>query len=85
MTTDRNAWARDARTLLAEFGAEWHIAVVPEDTDILICTREQGTATHVIAGTPRMCLDRIRAEPSKPAIVRADSGAWISGPGGDAA
>jgi hypothetical protein len=56
-------WAEDARTLIGEFGNDWQIVRSSDNPLILVCTREQGTTSHVIAGRPGACLDRIRALP----------------------
>jgi hypothetical protein len=82
---EEDSWATDARTLIAEFGDAWAIVRSSDNPLILVCTLESGTTSHVIAGRPGSCLDRIRAlpkvTPDEPTIIRADSGAWISGPG----
>lgn len=78
-----DAWERDARQLLAEFGDTWEIVRAPGDPLSLICERTRGTETYIVAGTPTTCLRRIRelpaAPPPGPIDVRGDAGAWISG------
>jgi hypothetical protein len=79
----RNTWAQDAKDLLA-IAPDWTITRADSDPMTLVCARRRGTEVRVIAGSPRVCLDRISdivMTEHKPAIVRADRGAWISGPG----
>lgn len=80
---DSSTWAEDASQLLDEYGSTWEICRAPGDPLTLICERTRGTETWVIAGTPTVCLRRIRelpaAPPPGPVEVRGDAGAWISG------
>jgi hypothetical protein len=76
-------WAQDAAALLDYAGGDWAITRAHDDPLTLICERVRGSETHIVAGTPRVCLDRIAALPDAPprpaTVVRADAGAWITG------
>jgi hypothetical protein len=61
---DASTWERDARTLLAEFGDVWQIVRAADDPLVLVCERQAGTELRVVAGTPAVCLRRIREIPA---------------------
>lgn len=80
---DASTWAEDARDLLAFCGADWSVTRADDDPLTLIAERRIGTELHILAGTPRVILAKIRdlpPAPSRPAdLIVPDNGRYHSG------